>query len=776
MLTLAAVVALLAVLGLMAFAQWRVDSSSTAARHWRPLAADALRGAVVRSLALLTVIPAFALALLIGARVLDDERARDTRIVTDAAQSVAAQIDAYVARHVAGVRGAAEAVAIDGRTDEGRLDTWLLRFHPIYPDFLTMIVVAGDGRVLAGTFAHAGRPRIAPTERTNVADRDYLRVPMGLGRDYVSGAFRGRGFGTDPLVAISSPIVIGGRPWGVVEGSLNLAAFGRLDTALQRIAGAHLILADAGGRVIYAAAATGLAPLAPAARSPLWTERASAAALPSPDRSALVAHVRTGLGWHVLVAKPAVGPLARIGAASGSLFAWLLACLAGAALLAVALARRTRRPLERLASGLATYELGQPSPFRGVRTLPAELRAIFRRLHHFVVRLAAGRRRLETALDHARRLQRELEATLAFQERTIADRTRELDDAHRELAARHEALQRREEHFRAVAEGTTVGMLFADPEGRWTYMNPAGRRILGLGARDPLPPDWSARYGFATAGDAPAVVPIAAGRDVPGWLQVRATPLAGEPGRGGVLYTFTDVTELASSRERIRALAQRIESVREEERASLARTLHEGLAQELFAAKLCVARLRLPGTPGEVRDRDIAELDELTHRVMTMLRDVSAELRPPGLGDVRFEDVLARHASPVAERAGLRLDLRTRPEASKALETLDAAARLALFRAAQEALTNVARHAGASRVSITLEATARDVRLVVADDGRGIGEGDPAKPGSFGLLGLRERLTGVGGTIEVRRGPQGGTRVDLRVPTEPAHAPACAPA
>jgi signal transduction histidine kinase len=218
--------------------------------------------------------------------------------------------------------------------------------------------------------------------------------------------------------------------------------------------------------------------------------------------------------------------------------------------------------------------------------------------------------------------------------------------------------------------------------------------------------------------------------------------------------------ELNESHQQIRDFAQRLEMVREEERRAVAVLLHDGIAQDLFAMKLDLGRLQsLARKRGNIRSL-CREITDAVVKCMDTTRLVANELRPVALAYCPISTVIAEHARHFAERSNLEVRV---TETVRSLQ-LDEATQLLLFRAAQEALTNVARHARATTVDIALRIDERGLVLEIIDDGIGIADGAMNKPRSLGLLGLRERIKARGGGLIVQRGEASGTRLTVYLP------------
>jgi signal transduction histidine kinase len=210
----------------------------------------------------------------------------------------------------------------------------------------------------------------------------------------------------------------------------------------------------------------------------------------------------------------------------------------------------------------------------------------------------------------------------------------------------------------------------------------------------------------------------------------------------------------------LRALSERIERMREEERARLARELHDELGQLLTGIKLDFAaarhRLRELQVPGDVVDRLQSAMGQVDIGI-AMVRRIASDLRPAALDHQDLGGALEFEARRVAARAGLRITVW-----AQITDPVPAESATAVFRIFQEALTNAVRHAGASRVRARLTARHGLLRLYLRDDGVGIPE-DRMRTG-LGLLGMHERARRLGGGVCVRRARARGTLVAATVP------------
>ncbi len=230
-----------------------------------------------------------------------------------------------------------------------------------------------------------------------------------------------------------------------------------------------------------------------------------------------------------------------------------------------------------------------------------------------------------------------------------------------------------------------------------------------------------------------------------------------------VVGTIRDVTDQRMAAERLRELSRRLIRAQEEERRHIARELHDEIGQSLTALKLNVrAAVRNPGAP-DARRR-LEESIGLVERTIGQVRDLSLDLHPSMLDDLGLLDALRSYASGFGHRSGIEVHF----VADEDIGRLDPDVETACYRIAQEALTNVARHAGAGRGRVELRRSESEVRLVVADDGSGFdvaaATARAAGGSSLGVLGMRERAMFVGGRVEIESEPGRGTEVRAILP------------
>ena len=239
---------------------------------------------------------------------------------------------------------------------------------------------------------------------------------------------------------------------------------------------------------------------------------------------------------------------------------------------------------------------------------------------------------------------------------------------------------------------------------------------------------------------------------------------------GAKFYTviLRDVTErvraeqaLKQSKEELRELAAVSQSLREREKSQVARELHDELAQALTALKMDVTWIaeRLPPVENPISAKMSAVLAMLDATVAATRR-IAADLRPLLLDDLGLAAAVEWLVQNFTERTGVACEL-AMGSGDFDLEEPYASA---VFRIVQESLTNVARHARATQVEVRFERSELDIGIRVRDNGRGFSASDPRKPKSFGLMGLRERASLLGGETRIESEPGRGTTVEVTIP------------
>ena len=228
--------------------------------------------------------------------------------------------------------------------------------------------------------------------------------------------------------------------------------------------------------------------------------------------------------------------------------------------------------------------------------------------------------------------------------------------------------------------------------------------------------------------------------------------------------TFNEmVSRLEQDARQLHELSGAILEAQEEERHRVARELHDEAAQALTSLLVHLRLLEKSETPEDGR-KQVQELRSLTARALEDVRRVALELRPTILDDLGLESALAWRADELNDAGDTAVDLKT----SGLHDRLPSNVELVLYRVAQEALSNVVRHARARHAQISITAESGKVVLEVTDDGAGFDAAQPrsGKPHGLGLLGMRERLALVGGELAITSALGKGTRIVAVVPLE----------
>ncbi len=221
--------------------------------------------------------------------------------------------------------------------------------------------------------------------------------------------------------------------------------------------------------------------------------------------------------------------------------------------------------------------------------------------------------------------------------------------------------------------------------------------------------------------------------------------------------------ELADSQEQLRNLYAHLQSLREAERVSIAREIHDDLGQALTALKMDLSWVagKLPDDSEGLREKLKTDVDHID-RTIQAVRRVCTELRPAMLDHLGLAAAIEWQASEFQKRTGIKCTAAFDP---KNIE-IDGNLGIPLFRCFQETLTNVLKHAQATEARVSLKRTSNGIVLTVTDNGVGIGKEDLSKTGCFGLLGIRERVYPWGGKVTVSCARNKGTTVEVTIPLQ----------
>ena len=358
-----------------------------------------------------------------------------------------------------------------------------------------------------------------------------------------------------------------------------------------------------------------------------------------------------------------------------------------------------------------------------------------------------------------------------------------------------ERIRKSEAQLRAFMNNSPSAKFIKDVEGHYLYVNPKFLRSFGLNPQDVLfrtdaeifPPDQAGQFKgndlrVLAAGAPMEFEETARYADFLHTNIVSKFPIVDAQGQitalGGIAIDITDrkraEQEIVASREQLRALASRLNTVREQERVAIALNIHDELGQTLTSAKIDVSLLQRAVKSRKRRPssahllRELGSAKRAIDKALDGVRRIAAELRPAVLNELGLGAAIEWLAKDFQKRTRIKCTVapsRKPPEPDRERST-------ALYLILQEALTNVGRHASAKTVEIELKEDGGDYVLQVRDDGVGIPDQRLRDWQSLGLSGMQERALRFEGHLVIERGPRGGTRVTANIPrkAEPAAA------
>lgn len=395
----------------------------------------------------------------------------------------------------------------------------------------------------------------------------------------------------------------------------------------------------------------------------------------------------------------------------------------------------------------------------------------------------------------------------------------------RDITARRlaeEELRRSLKLFHTIARVSPVGLFRTDSEGQYIYVNEYWSDITGLSPEEAYGEGWAKTLCPADKERVLNEWHLAAQRDLPfesefcfqqqngitKWVIGRAIAERGvHAERLGYVGTITDITDrkrmeeelqrahdgleeqveertaqlvasnvllkqeiakrqivgdkLKESQERLRNLAKHLQKIREQERSFLSRELHDELGQALTGMKMDIRWIerRLPEGNALILER-LHSIVMLIDSAILSVQRLSMALRPPALDDFGLNEVIALVLKDFEKRTNITCEFSPTPQ----LALVNKEISTEMFRIFQEALTNIARHAGAQKITVILQNLEDRLTMEVRDDGRGITKKEIVDPTSIGITGMRERIYALEGTLEIK-GVQGkGTTVTVNIP------------
>jgi signal transduction histidine kinase len=213
--------------------------------------------------------------------------------------------------------------------------------------------------------------------------------------------------------------------------------------------------------------------------------------------------------------------------------------------------------------------------------------------------------------------------------------------------------------------------------------------------------------------------------------------------------------ELKNSLAELHKLTQHVQKVRDEERVAIARELHDDLGQSLTAVKIDLGIIRQQTSDKKIVEK-IIKVAALVSETIKTVQKITFQLRPSIIDDLGIEAGIEWYTSEFSERNGIEISLDIEPDI-----VISPDISLVIFRIMQESLTNISRHAKASKIDIQLNESAENVNFVVKDNGIGISENQLNSKTSFGIIGMKERADSVGGRLSITNNREGGTLLQL---------------
>jgi PAS domain S-box-containing protein len=255
------------------------------------------------------------------------------------------------------------------------------------------------------------------------------------------------------------------------------------------------------------------------------------------------------------------------------------------------------------------------------------------------------------------------------------------------------------------------------------------------------------------------------------WFLMNASPL--KAGAGGAVITYLDITGIKEAQEtqlrysqQLQALARKHQEIEEKERLRLSMELHDQIGQSLAALKMSLAQAKRGMSESPASTAALAQAMNIVDSVAKSTHDISHRLRPPLLDELGIKSALSWHIGnlPCPENVRIRFDDEI------GAERFPESVELACFRIIQEALNNALRHAEPTEIKVKIYSTPDHLCLAVEDDGRGFDLDIPLQPNeqwiSLGLIGIRERIAQLGGSLQIDSKPNAGTQVSACLPKE----------
>ena len=344
------------------------------------------------------------------------------------------------------------------------------------------------------------------------------------------------------------------------------------------------------------------------------------------------------------------------------------------------------------------------------------------------------------------------------------------EDLETQVLKRTAELRKSEEDYRKIIETANDGVWITDPDGRVLFINNKISEMLGYSREEVI---GKVGIDFVCQEQADIVLgmrrELDTGRNtkyellfqhkngLPVWVLASASPLYENEKHSRNLYMMTDITERKKAEEELKDIPRRILQAQEAERQSIGRELHDEIGQSLTYVTLLLDRISR--VPAEKSGDVITETKQVVVKVLGQVRHLSLELQPGKLEHLGLTETLAQYFLDYSSKTGIKVDFKF----SGVQDILPYDLSLAIYRICQEALTNIARHAGVSEAAVRLWKDLDTLYLRIEDKGNGF-KPDSIKKDSSGLISMRERARMLGGNLEIESISGQGTQIVAELP------------
>ncbi|MCH9695317.1 MAG: diguanylate cyclase [Gammaproteobacteria bacterium] len=404
-----------------------------------------LRTGLIVSFVVIAVVPTMALGLFLAERSAHQRYDRMSDRLERNAEGIVREVNHVLDMYVAGVTTAASTASEAGNFDAESLTRVLMLNHATYESFLTMLATDENGAVIAATSNMGGfLTSIARNGTTSVSDRSYFRVPMQTGEPFISEIFRGRALGSDAIVGISAPLRNQhDQPIGVIEGSVNLGIFRRLQQDRPYLEDTNVVMVDQDGQVIFSSSDDGPAEMESVLASPV-----AAAARMASDGSSfdytieadgdqhrlLGVSRRTENDWRVFVSIDVDRIAAQMRSDYGVSAALVAFAIILSLLAAGSIVVRVSRAVNEMSHAIDHFNAdGDGENILTPASTPREFRPLFAHFRRRAANLRRAHKRLRRSIEAGEELRRELTRAVATKEAEVADRTADLEEANKQL-------------------------------------------------------------------------------------------------------------------------------------------------------------------------------------------------------------------------------------------------------------------------------------------------------------------------------------------------------